>query len=83
MGIDGNNEFFGVTAQFLLIAALGIAPTTQLQPSNYSLLFFVTLHGGRTFGPIPDYPTIIGACCIVGGGLFALMSRRRHFKSQN
>ncbi len=83
MGIDGNNEFFGVAAQFLLIAALGIAPTTQLQPSNYSLLFFVTLHGGRTFGPIPDYPTIIGAFCIVGGGLFALMSRRRHFKSQN
>ena len=80
MGIMG---IFGVAAQFLLVAALGMAPTTQLQPFNYSLLFFATLLGGVTFGQIPDYPTIIGACCIVGGGLFALMSRRKHFKNQN
>jgi drug/metabolite transporter (DMT)-like permease len=61
----------GVVAQLLLLQALRFATASTLQPFNYSLLVFATLIGLLVFGELPDQWTIIGACLVIAGGLYA------------
>jgi drug/metabolite transporter (DMT)-like permease len=61
----------GVVAQLLLLQALRYANASTLQPFNYSLLLFATLIGLLVFGELPDNWTIIGACLVIAGGLYA------------
>jgi drug/metabolite transporter (DMT)-like permease len=61
----------GVVAQLLLLQALRYATASTLQPFNYSLLLFATLIGLLVFGELPDNWTIIGACLVIAGGVYA------------
>jgi drug/metabolite transporter (DMT)-like permease len=61
----------GVVAQLLLLQALRFATASTLQPFNYSLLVFATMIGLLVFGELPDQWTIIGACLVIAGGLYA------------
>ncbi|MFK7876332.1 MAG: DMT family transporter [Paracoccaceae bacterium] len=62
----------GGSAHFLLIAALKIAPASVLQPFNYTLLLAATAIGYFLFGQLPDMWTTLGACVIVGSGLYVV-----------
>ncbi|MCD9113635.1 DMT family transporter [Pseudomonas bijieensis] len=62
----------GVVAQLLLIQALRYATAATLQPFNYTLLVFATLIGLFVFGELPDAWTVVGACMVIAGGLYAI-----------
>ncbi|WP_210639455.1 DMT family transporter [Pseudomonas sp. Tri1] len=62
----------GVVAQLLLIQALRYATAATLQPFNYTLLVFATLIGLFVFGELPDTWTVVGACMVIAGGLYAI-----------
>lgn len=65
----------GVVAQLLLIQALRYATAATLQPFNYTLLVFATLIGLFVFGELPDTWTVVGACMVVAGGLYAIKAK--------
>lgn len=63
----------GIFGHLLLVKALEHAPTSVLQPFNYSLLVFATVFGVLLFAEIPDLPTLIGSAIITGSGLYVIM----------
>lgn len=65
----------GVVAQLLLIQALRYATAATLQPFNYTLLVFATLIGLFVFGELPDTWTVVGACMVIAGGLYAIKAK--------
>jgi len=62
----------GVLAQLLLIQSLRYATASTLQPFNYTLLVFATLIGLFVFGELPDTWTLVGACMVIVGGVYAI-----------
>ncbi|WP_457967547.1 DMT family transporter [Pseudomonas sp. R4-84] len=65
----------GVVAQLLLLQALKVATAATLQPFNYSLLVFATLIGLLVFGELPDTWTVVGACLVIAGGMYAIKAK--------
>lgn len=65
----------GVVAQLLLLQALKYATAATLQPFNYSLLVFATLIGLLVFGELPDTWTVVGACLVIAGGMYAIKAK--------
>ena len=65
----------GVVAQLLLLQALKVATAATLQPFNYSLLVFATLIGLLVFGELPDTWTVVGACMVIAGGMYAIKAK--------
>lgn len=65
----------GVVAQLLLLQALKVATAATLQPFNYSLLVFATLTGLLVFGELPDTWTVVGACLVIAGGMYAIKAK--------
>jgi drug/metabolite transporter (DMT)-like permease len=65
----------GVVAQLLLLQALKYATAATLQPFNYTLLVFATLIGLLVFGELPDTWTVVGACLVIAGGMYAIKAK--------
>lgn len=65
----------GMVAQLLLLQALRYATAATLQPFNYTLLVFATLIGLFVFGELPDTWTVVGACMVIAGGLYAIKAK--------
>lgn len=65
----------GVVAQLLVIQALRYATAATLQPFNYALLVFATFIGLVVFGELPDTWTVVGACMVIAGGLYAVKAK--------
>ncbi|WP_434569043.1 DMT family transporter [Pseudomonas sp. Z3-8] len=65
----------GVLAQLLLLQALKYATAATLQPFNYTLLVFATLIGLLVFGELPDTWTVVGACLVIAGGMYAIKAK--------
>jgi len=66
----------GLCGHISVIKALSIAEASVLQPFFYVVLVWATFLGFVIFGDIPDFITIIGACIIVGSGLYAWYRER-------
>lgn len=67
----------GITGHWMLIKALEAAPASVLQPFNYGLLVCATIIGFLVFGNLPDFWTVVGACIVVGSGLYTIFRERR------
>lgn len=67
----------GITGHWMLIKSLEAAPASVLQPFNYALLVWATVIGFLIFGSLPDFWTVIGACIVVGSGLYTIFRERR------
>ncbi|WP_092326775.1 MULTISPECIES: DMT family transporter [unclassified Pseudomonas] len=65
----------GMVAQLLLLQALKYATAGTLQPFNYTLLVFATFIGLLVFGELPDPWTVVGACMVIAGGLYAIKAK--------
>ncbi|WP_460096052.1 DMT family transporter [Pseudomonas sp. S3_C01] len=65
----------GVVAQLLFLQALKYATAATLQPFNYTLLVFATLIGLLVFGELPDTWTVVGACLVIAGGMYAIKAK--------
>lgn len=65
----------GVVAQLLFLQALKYATAATLQPFNYTLLVFATLIGLLIFGELPDTWTVVGACLVIAGGMYAIKAK--------
>ncbi len=66
----------GVLGQLLFIQALKYATAATLQPFNYTLLVFATLIGLFVFGELPDTWTVVGACMVIVGGIYAIKVKK-------
>ena len=66
----------GLCGHISVIKALSIAEASVLQPFFYVVLVWATFLGFLIFDDIPDFITIIGACIIVGSGLYAWYRER-------
>ena len=66
----------GLCGHISVIKALSIAEASVLQPFFYVVLVWATFLGFIIFDDIPDSITIIGACIIVGSGLYAWYRER-------
>ena len=66
----------GLCGHISVIKALSIAEASVLQPFFYVVLVWATFLGFIIFDDIPDFITIIGACIIVGSGLYAWYRER-------
>ncbi|WP_309109601.1 DMT family transporter [Pseudomonas brassicacearum] len=65
----------GVVAQLLFLQALKYATAATLQPFNYTLLVFASLIGLLVFGELPDTWTVVGACLVIAGGMYAIKAK--------
>lgn len=63
-------------AHGLLVAALGMAPASVLQPFNYTALPWGILFGYVIFGQMIDPIGLLGAVIIVGAGIVVLLRER-------
>lgn len=61
----------GLCGHISVIKALSMAEASVLQPFFYVVLVWATFLWFIIFDDIPDFITIIGACIIVGSGLYA------------
>ncbi len=68
---------FGGFGHMLLIRSLQLAPSSVLQPFNYSLMVWGAILGFIIFHNVPDRWTIVGAFIIIASGLFALYRQQR------
>ena len=66
----------GLCGHISVIKALSMAEASVLQPFFYVVLVWATFLGFLIFDDIPDFITIIGACIIVGSGLYAWYRER-------
>ena len=66
----------GLCCHISVIKALSMAEASVLQPFFYVVLVWATFLGFIIFDDIPDFITIIGACIIVGSGLYAWYRER-------
>ena len=66
----------GLCGHISVIKALSMAEASVLQPFFYVVLVWATFLGFIIFDDIPDFITIIGACIIVGSGLYAWYRER-------
>ena len=66
----------GLCGHISVIKALSMAEASVLQPFFYVVLVWATFLGFIIFDDIPDSITIIGACIIVGSGLYAWYRER-------
>jgi drug/metabolite transporter (DMT)-like permease len=62
----------GTFAHLCLIKALHAAPTSVLQPFNYTLVVWASFMGFLVFGDVPDAWTMLGAAIVIGGGLYSM-----------
>lgn len=60
----------GTIAQLLFIRAFSAGEAAMLAPFAYASLIFATFWGTTIFQEFPDIWTVIGACIVVGAGLF-------------
>lgn len=68
--------FTGCAGHGLIIAALGAAPASVLQPFNYTALPWGILFGYAVFGQMIDPVSLGGAALIVAAGLAVMMRER-------
>ena len=66
----------GLCGHISVIKALSMAEASVLQPFFYVVLVWATFLGFIIFDDIPDFITMIGACIIVGSGLYAWYRER-------
>ena len=66
----------GLCGHISVIKALSMAEASVLQPFFYVVLVWATFLRFIIFDDIPDFITIIGACIIVGSGLYAWYRER-------
>ena len=69
-------SLLGLCGHISVIKALSMAEASVLQPFFYVVLVWATFLGFIIFDDIPDFITIIGACIIVGSGLYAWYRER-------
>ena len=71
----------GTAAHAMIVRGLHLAPASTLQPFNYSMLVAAAVFGFWFFDEVPDTPTIMGACTVVGAGLYVMYRERRAVRS--
>lgn len=74
MGVLGLS---GAIGHFFLIRAYTNAPAPVVAPFIYTQIIWTTLVGYLVFGDLPGFYTILGACVVVGSGLFLLLRETR------
>lgn len=68
---------FGVLGYYALICATRMGDMAVVTPFRYSRLIFAIGIGIAVFGEKPDRWTLIGACIIIGSGLYTLLREQR------
>ncbi|MEZ5840462.1 MAG: DMT family transporter [Hyphomicrobiales bacterium] len=71
---------FGAIGHWFLILAHRRAPAPVLAPFTYAQIVWMILFGFLIFGDVPGLTTLIGACIVIGSGLY-LLARERGRKS--
>ena len=66
----------GGISHLCLIRAFRSAPASVVAPFSYSSLIWATLFGYVLFSDLPDRGTLIGACLIIGSGLYIFHRER-------
>ena len=66
----------GAVGHLALIRALSISPPAALMPLSYMVLLWSTGYGYVLFGDLPDQWTLLGACVVIGSGLYVLHRER-------
>lgn len=61
--------FFGF-GHYLLIRAFEVAPVSTLSPFLYTQLIWVTIISVIVFNQVPDAISMLGACIVIGSGLY-------------
>ena len=67
----------GMLGHFLLIKCYEVAEASAVQPFAYLQLIWASLIGGMIFGEKITSNVLLGACIIVGAGLFTLWRERK------
>lgn len=75
-------ELFGGAVMLVIgyqcvIAAMRIGDISFVAPFRYTSLPWAILLGLVVFGDIPDFATLLGACIIIGSGLYMLYRERK------
>ena len=63
------------TAHFLVIRAFASAPASLLAPFTYAQIVAAIVVGVALFGDLPDAPTAIGTCLVIGAGIYVMRSQ--------
>ena len=74
MGLIG---VLGGVGHGLLVVAHQDAPASTVAPFMYVQILWAIGLGWLVFGSWPDFPTLVGAAVIIGGGLYLLLRERR------
>ncbi|MEL6335910.1 MAG: DMT family transporter [Pseudomonadota bacterium] len=67
----------GLIGHVIFVWAAAQVPASVLAPFNYTSLVWATLMGLVFFGELPATLTVVGACVIVGAGLYVWHRERR------
>ena len=67
----------GTMAHVLIVMGLNFAPASTVQPFNYAMLVAATILGYVFFDEVPDISTVVGACVVVGAGLYVIFLQSR------
>lgn len=67
----------GCISHFCLIRAFKAAPASAVTPFSYTSLIWATLYGYILFNNLPDKQTLLGACIIVGSGIYIFYRERQ------
>jgi drug/metabolite transporter (DMT)-like permease len=67
----------GTMAHVLIVMGLNLAPASTVQPFNYAMLVAAAIFGYLFFDEVPDLSTVMGACIVVGAGLYVIFLQSR------
>jgi len=67
----------GTMAHVLIVMGLNFAPASTVQPFNYAMLVAAAILGYVFFDDVPNISTVVGACVVVGTGLYVIFLQIR------
>ena len=67
----------GTMAHVLIVMGLNFAPASTVQPFNYAMLVAAAILGYVFFDEVPNISTVVGACVVVGTGLYVIFLQIR------
>lgn len=83
LGLTALIACLGLVAGFLLILAYRAGEAAIVAPMQYSQILWATAYGWIFFGEILDLPTVLGACVIIGSGIYIVWREGRGGNSAN
>lgn len=69
--------FFGMAGYYAITVSMRIGELSAVAPYRYTRLVAALVLAFLVFGEVPDLAMIIGACLVIGAGLFTLYRERK------